>query len=609
MHELLTNDEMAEADRRAVALGVPSLTLMENAGKAVADEAGKMVTPGSKIAVLCGPGNNGGDGFVAARTLNERGFDVRVACLVPVEQLKGDAAEMAKRLALPVSGITNDSFGNGLIIDALFGAGLSRPLAGREAGIVEALNTGERRILSVDVPSGLNGTTGAAEGPVIRATRTITFFRKKPGHVLMPGRALCGDVIVTDIGIPETVLEPSLSLRVALARGEGQGEGRQQPIVPAATPHPAPLPMQEKSMGRGSALDHLSARENYPGLWVSHFPRARLDGHKYSRGHALVVSGPAFKSGAARLAARGALRIGAGLVTVASPPSALPENAAHLTAMMIKPCGDARDLAEILEDKRKNAVLIGPGAGVGEETRELVLAALGSGAAVVLDADALTSFAQMRDENSSSVGFGFTGATLKHTAGPEALFSVIRARAFLLPLGRRSPEGGYEGAVSSNEVVARPLTHDFPLIHDSPLTPRGEGVRVVITPHEGEFARLFPNVAALGSSKLERAREAAKRSGAIVVLKGPDTVIAHPDGQAAINTNAPPYLATAGSGDVLAGFIAGLLAQGMSAFDAACAAVWLHGECANAFGVGLIAEDLPEILPKVLSDLLNSAGA
>jgi ADP-dependent NAD(P)H-hydrate dehydratase / NAD(P)H-hydrate epimerase len=557
--EILTCEEMAEADRRAVALGVPSLTLMENAGRAVADEAAKMVPAGAKIAVLCGPGNNGGDGFVAARYLRERGFDVRVSCLVPIEQLKGDAAEMAKRWggeveflaplenkrdALPGQrkpiDIPDILKSADLAIDALFGAGLNRPLDGQAAELVLRLHfSGSRvlplRIISVDVPSGLSGDLGDVPGEkderlvvhlrCVVADKTVTFFRRKAGHLLMPGRAYCGQIILADIGMPVEVLR-ELEPRFWM---------------------------------------------NEPGVWRDRLPLPErtswLEVHKYIRGHAVVVSGPAFQSGAARLAARGALRMGAGLVTVLSPPAALPENAAHLTAIMLKPFRDARDLAEILEDKRKNAVLIGPGCGVGEDTRELVLAALKSDGAVVLDADALTSFAENGDASNETVNFGFTGAAIKHAVSPAQLFAAIRAKG-------RFPD-------------------------------------VVLTPHEGEFKRLFPD---LKGSKLDRALAAAMRSGAVIVLKGPDTVIAvppeyvHERAAAAINSNAPPWLATAGSGDVLAGFITGLLAQGMPAFEAACAAVWLHGECANKFGIGLIAEDLPEVLPKALAALWKASS-
>ncbi len=562
MHEVLTNDEMAEVDRRAVALGVPSLALMENAGKAVANEAAKMVLPDARIAVLCGPGNNGGDGFVAARYLKRRGFDARVACLVPAGQLTGDAAVMARKWDMPIRAANPDALQSmHLVIDALFGAGLSRPLDGAALELVEAINASGIPVLSVDVPSGLNGTTGTVAGAVVKADRTITFFRKKPGHLLMPGRSFCGEVAVADIGMPAGMLDsspPAVQATLGSAKtwgrpGGGESEKPTAGIPP--TPNPSPRPSEawlRQDGGGGSATF-----ENVPSLWHAHFPWPKGDGHKYSRGHAVVVSGPAYQTGAARLSARGALRIGAGLVTVAASPQALLVNAAHLTSIMLKPFASARDLAEILADKRMNAVLIGPGCGVGAETCALVEAALASGAAIVLDADALTSFAHGREAKAETVPFGFTRTAKSEIFDPAALFTAIGAK----------PDRA-----------------------------------IVMTPHEGEFKRLFPELAKL-PSKLERAREAAKLSGAIVVLKGPDTVVASPDGRAALNANAPPTLATAGSGDVLAGFITGLIAQGMSAFEAACAAVWLHGECATVFGPGLIAEDLPEQLPAVLSRL------
>ncbi|MGE0856261.1 MAG: NAD(P)H-hydrate dehydratase, partial [Hyphomicrobiaceae bacterium] len=400
-----------------------------------------------------------------------------------------------------------------VVVDSIFGAGLTRDVDGVVADMVRALN--ERpsgvHVIAVDVPSGIDGDTGAERGIAVRADETVTFFRLKPGHVLLPGRRLCGPVTVADIGIPSDVLIE---------------------IAPKA-----------HLLHAGSGADI-----------AAEFPWRTLAAHKYVHGHVVVVSGPAFQTGAARLAARGALRAGAGLVTVASPTSSLIENAAHLTAIMLRACTGARDLTNMLADKRKNTTLIGPGAGSGSETAEMVLAALGSGAAAVLDADALTSFAGAEIEG---VGLGFTSKPEQHQHTPAALFEAIRA----MP----------------NRAV-------------------------VMTPHEGEFARLFGKPNPL-SSKLDRARDAAAQSGATIVLKGADTVIAGPQGIAAIDTNAPPWLATAGSGDVLAGYVAGLLAQGMPAFEAACAAVWLHGECANVFGPGLIAEDLPEMLPRVLSAL------
>jgi len=491
--ELLTTEEMAQADRLAVAAGVASQTLMENAGAAVAAEAARMVAHGARVAVLCGPGNNGGDGFVAARHLQEAGFPTGVALLGPRDALTGDAAAMARLWTGRVEPLAFASLdGAQLIVDALFGAGLARPLDGTAATVVEAMNAMDAPVLAVDVPSGLDGITGLATGPVVRANRTVTFFRRKPGHLLAPGRELCGRVRVADIGIPAKVL----------------AEIRPKTWV------------------------------NGPGLWRSSFPWPKRDGHKYDRGHALVVSGPATHTGAARMAARGALRVGAGLVTMASPPESLLVNAVHLTAIMLMPFESADGLFGILADRRKNAVLLGPALGVDQVTCDLVVAALGSGAATVIDADAITSFA----------------------SEPEALADAITAQ---------------------------------------PHRP------VVLTPHEGEFHRLFPDLTE--GSKLDRARTAAARSGAIVLLKGADTVIATPEGHAVINEDAPPWLATAGAGDVLGGFVAGLLAQRMPAFLAACAAVWLHGATATLVGPGLIAEDLPERLPEVLSALHRGA--
>ena len=335
-----------------------------------------------------------------------------------------------------------------------------------------------------------------------------------------------------------------------------------------AAPHPNPLVVlvarlrHDVRTGRGDsdAALEISTWANAPPLWLVHCPSPRLDAHKYERGHAVVVSGPAESTGAARLGARGALRIGAGVVTVVGSAAATAINATHLTAIMVRAIGGDRGLAEFLSDNRRNAVLFGPGAGVGAETVETVFAVLASAAAVVLDADALTSFAGGAQADGADAGFGFTSARTRPGARPENLFEAIRGRA----------------------------------------------ASVVLTPHEGEFKRLFADL--VSGSKLERARAAASRSGAVLVFKGPDTVIAAPDGRAAINDNAPPTLATAGSGDVLTGFITGLLAQKMPAFEAACAAVWLHGECANTFGPGLIAEDLAEMLPKVLDGLSDTCG-
>jgi hydroxyethylthiazole kinase-like uncharacterized protein yjeF len=487
--ELLTPEEMGEADRRTIAAGTRSYLLMERAGEAVAAQAARMAPSGSRIAVLCGPGNNGGDGFVAARLLAAGGHRVSVHLLGRREQLKGDASLAARAWPGPVETAGRDiPDGVDLIIDGIFGAGLDRPIEGEAGSVIDGANETGVPILAIDLPSGIDGRTGAILGRTIIAKETVTFFRRKPGHLLMPGRIICGPVHVVDIGI-----DPSCLL-----------------AIKPKTAH------------------------NLPALWHSDLPHPRIDGHKYDRGHAVVVSGHATHTGAARLSARGALRIGAGLVTVASPPDALAANAAHLTAIMLREMEGGEGLGDILADRRLNAVVLGPGLGVGEEAEELVRAALASGAAAVLDADAITSYAGEADP----------------------LFALIRSR--------KPP--------------------------------------VVMTPHDGEFARLFPDLAE-HPSKLDRARDAAIRAGAVIVLKGPDTVVAAPDGRASVADNGPADLATAGSGDVLAGMIGGLLAQRMPAFEAASAAVWLHGAAGRKAGRGLISEDLPEALPAVLADL------
>jgi hydroxyethylthiazole kinase-like uncharacterized protein yjeF len=494
MIELLSNAEMAQADRLTISGGVAGLTLMERAGSAVADAVAAGHPVGSRVVVLAGPGNNGGDGFVAARLLAQRGFKVHLMLAGEVGRLKGDAATAAAKWQGPIGALQPDGFANArVIIDALFGAGLDRPLEGQGRTMVEAMNAQASPILAVDLPSGINGSTGAVMGTAVKATHSITFFRKKVGHLLLPGRLHCGRINVADIGIPASILE---------------------------------------EIG-------VQTFENTPQLWRDVFPRAQAGGHKYDRGHAVVVSGPPWSTGAARLAARGALRAGAGLVTIASPRDALGVNAAASLAVMVRPVDGASELAEFLTDRRLNAIALGPGFGVDAATCEAVLIALSGERAVVLDADAITSFA----------------------GDPGRLAEALRAR------------GG------------RPT---------------------LMTPHEGEFFRYFGALdeRTKVGSKLERARLAASLVGVTVVLKGPDTVVAAPDGRAAIAANAPPYLATAGAGDVLTGMAAGLLAQGMPAFEAAAAAVWFHGEAALAVGPGLISEDLPEALAKVYRDFL-----
>ena len=480
--EILGIAEMAAADAGAIAAGIPGSELMANAGAAVAEALTARFVRAPAI-VLCGPGNNGGDGFVVARRLARAGWSVRVALLGSRERLRGDAATAAAAwtgttLVLEPTVLE----GAGLVVDALFGAGLARPLEGVALATIEAVQTAGLPVVAVDVPSGVDGDTGQVLGAAARATLTVTFHRPKPGHLLLPGRALAGELVVADIGIP----------------------------------------------------DHVTARPgirlwaNDRRLWQSHLPRRTAASHKYSHGHALVLGGGVASSGASRMAARAALRAGAGLVTVVCPEAALATHAAQLTAVMVAPFADQAGFTRQLEDPRRTAILLGPGAGVGQALCQRVIAALASGRACVLDADALTSFADR----------------------PDQLFGAIAGPCLL-------------------------------------------------TPHEGEFRRLFD----LEGDKLTRARAAAARSGAVVLLKGADTVIAAPDGRAVIQPDAPATLATAGSGDVLGGIALGLLAQGMPVFEAAAAAVWLHVGAAQDLGPGLIAEDLIEALPAVLARL------
>jgi NAD(P)H-hydrate epimerase len=491
LEQLLTNAAMKEADRRAIAAGTPGFDLMKQAGAAVAAAAERLIPPGGRVLVAAGPGNNGGDGFVAAAVLAERGFDVSVALLGDRDRLTGDAGRASAAWSGPVLPLAEaDPQRADMVIDALFGAGLARDLEGEAAQVVRRMNASGRPILAVDIPSGIDGDTGQVRGVAVEATRTVTFVTRKPGHLLLPGRVYCGPVEVADIGIGAEIV------------------------------------------GAVGGADFVNA----PALWEKSIPRPGLSAHKYSRGHTLVLSGGATRTGAARLAARAALRVGSGLVTLASPPEALGVNAAHLTAIMLRGCDGPEGLATILQDKRLNALVLGPALGVHGVTRAMVVTAVNAQRSLVLDADALTSFEGFAPELERAFGHAPT----------------------------------------------------------------------VMTPHDGEFSRLTKGLPEVeqAPSKLVRARRAAAHFGAVVVLKGADTVIASPDGRCAVNENGTPYLATAGAGDVLCGIIAGLLAQGLQAFEAAAAGVWIHAEAGARFGPGLISEDLPEGLPAVLRSLV-----
>ncbi|MBV8411997.1 MAG: NAD(P)H-hydrate dehydratase [Alphaproteobacteria bacterium] len=473
---------MAKADALAVAAGVSGPTLMEAAGRAVAMAVMRSHRR-CPVAVLCGPGNNGGDGFVAARHLQAAGWPLRVGLLGTRGKLAGDAAWAAAGWQGPIEALSTTLLDNRpLVVDALFGAGLSRAIDGIAGEVIDRINSERLAVVAVDVPSGLHGDSGEVLGRAPFAERTVTFFRAKPGHYSVAGLERCGVLSVADIGTPNRV------------------------------------------------LDRIGARAwlNEPRLWRRHLLREAVDDYKYARGH-LTILGGATATGAARMAALAARRAGAGLVTITTPRSAMPIYQTADPGNLVTESDDAAAFAALLEDQRRNAVLVGPGSGIDERTRQAVLAALGARRAVVLDADAITVFA----------------------SAPAGLFQAIRSPTLL-------------------------------------------------TPHEGEFRRLFPDLATV-AGKLERTRAAARLSGATVLLKGPDTVVAAPDGRAVINVHASPALATAGSGDVLAGIAGGLIAQGIAPLAAGAAAAWLHGESALRFGQpGLVAEDLIGGLPGAL---------
>jgi len=484
---LLTCSEMAAADAAAIGAGTPGMELMEAAGAAVASTIIERYRR-QPVVVLCGPGNNGGDGFVAARRLQSAGWPVRLGLLGRLDLLKGDAAKAAGMWKRPVEALSPSLLeGQPIVVDALFGAGLGRPIEGAAADVINRLKGAATAVVAVDVPSGLHGDTGEVLGCAATADTTVTFFRAKPGHFSLEGRRLCGELLVADIGIPASVLD---ELKPSLWRNE-------------------------------------------PVLWSSLLRRGDLDDHKYKRGH-LTVLGGATATGAARMAALAARRTGAGLVTIAVPRTAMTVYLATEPGNLIVESEADEAFGLLLADKRRNAVLIGPGSGANARTRQAVLATLAARRSLVLDADGVTAFADR----------------------PSDLFDAV-------------------------------------------------GSPVLLTPHAGEFRRLFPDLADL-PGKVDRTRRAAKRSGATVLLKGADTVIAGPDGRTVVNIHAPASLATAGSGDVLSGIASGLMAQGLAPLAAGAAATWIHGECAYRFGQpGLIAEDLIDCLPQALAAAMN----
>lgn len=466
--------QCASMDAAAPGFGVSIQSLMQAAAHAVARTVQRHWPQGA-VLFLCGPGNNGGDALVAAQILREQGRVVSVFSLIDPSARQGTAAWAQTQWQGRWESQCPDFRRFSVVVDGLLGAGLDRPVEGETAALIQALAASNVPVCAIDVPSGLDGATGQVRGLVAPASVTVSFVRYKPGHVLYPGRDLCGKLELADIGMP------------------------------------AP------------ALQEATTWLNEPTLWRRYLPQLSAHSHKYTRGHALVIGGDRM-TGASRLAARAAQRAGAGLVSMAVPPSVWPVYASAMDSIMVAPLDES-----ITQDERIRAWLVGPGAGLSEETRRLTLALLATGRPCVLDADAISSFA----------------------AQPQELLDAVHEQC-------------------------------------------------VLTPHSGEFARVFD----AGPDRLEAARLAARQCGAVMVLKGADTIIAAPDGRALINACAPPWLATGGSGDVLAGLVCGLLTQGMPAFEAAGAAVWLHSQAALEFGPGLIPEDLLQVLPRVWQRLL-----
>jgi hydroxyethylthiazole kinase-like uncharacterized protein yjeF len=487
---LLTITETRMADQITIDSGISGFKLLQQAGKAAFNAITQYLSINDRILVMCGVGNNGGDGLVVAAHLIEHGYTVTTVLIGDKQDLRHEASKALDALPqsyLEWSCILLEEFT--VVVDALIGAGLNRPVAGVLEEAIDAINASNLKVISIDIPSGVNGDSGEVYGTAIEASYTVTFFRKKTGHLLYPGRFLCGSTVVVQIGIDPSVLSSIRPTRF----------------------------------------------ENGPLMWQDTLPVPTWNTHKYKRGHALIVSGGPISSGAARLAARASLRVGAGLVSIIGSKESSLVNAAHVTAEMIKVVSFPVDLQELLQDNRYTSITFGPGFGTGETTHEWVKVMLIAASAVVLDADALTSFEEC----------------------PEMLFDWIKKSE----------------------------------------------ADVVITPHAGEFTRLFKFEDVDRKSKIEVALCAAKLSGAIVVFKGPDSVIAHPDGRTVINAIAPPWLATAGTGDVLAGTIGGCLAQNVNAFDAACAACWIHSRAAQILGPGMIASDLETRYPEVLQSI------
>ncbi|PPR34247.1 MAG: Bifunctional NAD(P)H-hydrate repair enzyme Nnr [Alphaproteobacteria bacterium MarineAlpha6_Bin3] len=484
-HTVLTCKDHTDLDKKTIKKFMSGYKLMENAGKIIFEIIKKKFNKNKNIKILCGSGNNGGDAFIVAKLLKENGFkNIELFCLITKNKLKGDAKLAAEKININIQNISNLKITKGnLIIDGLLGSGLNKNIAGNLKKIIEKINSKNHYCISIDIPSGINGDTGEIKGVAVKSDLTITFTKKKPGHLISPGKEYSGDVIVKNIGIDlkKLFFKPRIY-------------------------------------------------ENNPNIWKKDFPWPNQNSHKYTRGFTLIICGEKI-TGASRLAARGAARIGCGLLCLGVPKKSFNIYATENPIALIETIDDEADLKNILKDKRINTILIGPGLGVNKKKLNLILKVIkDKKRIVVLDADALKNNFKKIAEKSNS--------------------------------------------------------------------------EIIVTPHYGEFSKILKNLKIKKTNdNLSLAKKFVKKTKYNLLLKGNSTIISSNDGKIVINTNSSPFLATGGSGDVLAGMITGLIAQGMKIFESCCAATWIHGEIAKKLGPGLIAEDLPDMIPKILKKL------
>ena len=507
--ELFTITEMQMADRLAIEAGISGVFLMEQAGICVTSHFERISDGPCRITILAGPGNNGGDAFVVARLLKQRAYKIDMFEFCAKNRQEGGVqsdAKFMKEKWLEIGGqihslsnisdIREKLDQSDMLIDGLFGAGLNRDIEEPLLSVIDEINRSNLEVLAIDIPSGVNGDTGQIMGTAIKASQTCSFHRPKQGHYLYPGRDMCGELNIENIGIPARVNNQILSKQ------------------------------------------HI----NTPDLWRDSLNRRAINSHKYHQGSVLVASGDQTMQGASVLSSNAAVEVGAGLVTMTvakKEPQPHPKSYAAIMLASLPEGEEGKGLDTLISSKKITASLIGPGSMPSVKTQERALALLKTSKGVVLDAGALTAFKGQQ----------------------ELLSAGIKNRDVLVP-------------------------------------------SVVLTPHEGEFKALFPDLNV--KNKIEAAREAAKRMSAVIVLKGADTVIASPDERVIVNANAPATLASAGTGDVLAGIIVGLIANiATPLFEAAAAAVYIHGECANKISTELVADELIDHIADVKQDLIT----